>query len=274
MKFNITVLLFFLLLVFSVCEPDPSTPDLGESISFDYGAKIETKFRDGQVRTSYEYYDSNEQLIESVIYESRYKYIYDSSGKLVSVFRCRITNCEAGVTEIMVYDEDDNLLGSHTTSTNSSDTTIFNQTKFYNSDNQLTHEMTDNGIYYYTDQEYEKWSFYKYQKDLIKTEIQKINSDTSWIGSYYYNTDDLLKRIEYWKENIFRFITYEYDENGNIVSKALDAGPEELAGNVEFHVHENRREFEYDSLGRISVERLFNHKEELQWSKKYIYFKE
>ncbi len=273
MKFTFTVLLFFLLLVFSVCESDSSTPDLSQSISFDYAAKIETKFRDGQIRTSYEYYNSNEQLIESVSYESRIKYKYDSSGKLISIFRCRISNCEAGVIEVMVYDENDNHLGSHLTSTNSSDTTIFIQTKFYNSNKQLNHEMTDKGINNYTNQEYEKWSFYEYQNDLIVTEIQKINLDTSWIGSYYYDSDDLLKKIEYWREENFRFITYDYDKKGNIISKVLDAGPKELAKDVGFHVNENRKEFEYDSLGRISVEKLFNHKGELQLKDKYTYFK-
>lgn len=270
MKFNITILLSCLL-VFSVCEPDSSTPDLSESISFDYGAKIETEFNDGHVRTSYEYYNSNEQLIESVNYESRYKYKYDSSGKLVSVFRCRINNCEAGVTEIMVYDEDDNLLGSYYTSKNSFDTTNFNQTKFYNSLNQLTHEMTRSGTDAYGE-DFEYWSHYKYEDELIQKEIQKINADTVWTGFYYYTSDGLLKRIEFWKENKYRFITYDYDEKRKIISKVLDAGPEKLAENVGFHVNENRREFEYDSLGRISVEKLFNHKEELQLSDKYTYF--
>ncbi|OAN60701.1 hypothetical protein A8B79_09265 [Balneola sp. EhC07] len=244
-------------------------------IEYDYGLKIVTTFENGHSGDSYKYYNANEKLVESVGYESRNKFKYDSLGVLKEVFRCRMYNCEFGIRELLIYDNSGNNIGSYTTTDSlvNVDTADFIQTKFYNSDNQLTHELTDRGMNYHTKEKFEKWSFYEYEDDLIKKEFQKINSDTEWTGLYFYNSNDLLRKIEYWNDKQYRFITYRYNEDGKLISKILESGPEELADNVAFNVNNNKRKIEYDNLGRISVIELFNHKEELQWHKKHTYFK-
>ncbi|MBO6523044.1 MAG: hypothetical protein JJ971_04400 [Balneolaceae bacterium] len=275
MKYIIPFLLVTLFLVCSFCEPDSSTPDLIQQIVFDHGVKIETTFENGHSRDSYEYYNDNDKLIESVGYEYRSQLKYDSLGVLKEVFHCRMYNCEIGIRELFIYDNSGNNIGSYATTDSlvNIDTVSFTQTKYYNALNQLVREMTNSGTDVYGE-DFEYWSHYNYENDLIKIEFQTRNRDTIWTGSYSYNSRELLEKIEYWNEENYRFITHRYNENEKLVSKTLESGPEELAENVAFHVNSNKYEFAYDSLGRKSEAKLFNHKDELQWSKKYTYFKQ
>lgn len=272
-KYFLPVLSLFIIISCSSRNNNPRIPDFSQSINFNYGIKKIAEFKDDTSLVSYEYYDKQDNLVERVGYEYRTKFHYDSLGQLSKKFNCRIYNCEIGWWSFLKYNDHGNYIGSFNSkdSTLSFDTVKVEQIKFYNSNNDLIKELSDSGTDLNGDK-FEVWKYYTYQDGLAKKEIEKRNEDTVWIGTYNYNLHNDLSRIEYWRGDKYRFIDYEYSEDGKLLEKHTESNLYELSDSTLISLNNSTTVYEYDSQGRLEKESTYNHREELYRKFVYSYF--
>lgn len=248
-------------------------PDFSHSINFDYGIKKIAEFEDDTSLVSYEYYNNDHDIVEIVGYEYRTKFYYDPLGQLSKKFNCRMYNCEIGWWSFLKYDEHGNFIGSFNSkdSTISFDTVKVEQINFYDSDNQLVKELIDSGRNFYGE-DFEVWKYYQYQNGLIKKETEIRNDDTVWVGTHNYNSNNDLTRIEYWREDKYRFIAYKYSTEGKLIGKYLESNLYELTDSTIISLNNSSTVYEYDSHGRLLKESTYNHRGELYRKFVYRYF--
>jgi hypothetical protein len=182
-------------------------------------------------------------------------------------------NCEIGWWSFLKYDDQGNYMGSFNSkdSVMSFDTVKVEQVKFYDSDNNLIKELEDSGTDF-NGNKFELWKFYEYQEGVVKKEIEKRNEDTVWVGTYTYNSNYNLSRIEYWRDNKYRFIDYEYSEDGKLIEKQTESNLYELTDSTIISLNNSSTVYEYDSQGRLLKELTYNHRGELYREFVYRYF--
>jgi len=272
MKLFRIIISFLIVFLFWSCQSNKRhIPDFSDNIDYCYKTTVYSILDKKKEIYSYDYYDKHDNLIESVGFERRTKFIYDSIGHLQEKFICRMYNCEVGFRQIFIKDDFGNIMGIHNTREKELDldTIDFKQTKFYNEKNQLIRELTysntgSDGVYF------EYWKHYTYETNRIISDIEMFNNnDTIWSGKYLYDDFGNLTSIIYTNKGSVKTKTFEYDQCGNLIKETIEKDKHLLAKDVSFCVDNNTTAYVYDDNKRLVEKTRYNHKSEV-WNK-FIY---
>lgn len=242
------------------CNSNEKIPDFSSEINFAYKSIEYSGDPKKNEIISFKYFDNNHKLIEQIGNESRTKYFYNEKGKLKEKLNCRIFNCDIGWVEILIYDINENYIGSKyiPKKFKNSKQRKFEQIKFYDQNNNLIKELSDSGNY--TDgNSWQKWKFYYYENNKIVKEIEKENDEIIWTGDYEYDKSNNLVAIR--RKNKFKYENefYQYDKSKRIIKHSIE-NEEILNENVSFSAKNNSTTYKYDKIGRKIEEITFNHK--------------
>ena len=177
MLFRIILSFTILLLLWTCRSSKQHIPDFSDEIDYAYKAIVYSQSKNEREIYSYKYYNEHDNLIESVRFEHRLKFLYDSIGNLQEEFWCRMYNCEIGIREIFMKDDFGNTIGVFRTNTYENnlnlDTVSFRQIKFYDEKNQLTEELihSSNNVY---GEYFEEWKYYFYENNRIISGIEML----------------------------------------------------------------------------------------------------
>ncbi len=216
------------------------------------------------------YFNTNNQLIEELAGENRIKYIYDANDKLIQKKYCRFQNGNTSYRQVLVYDEHDNYIGSYfkRDTITDSDSIAFDTVKFYNNQQHLVRELIQTGTNV-SGKKHEHWKEYVYQNDTIRHEIELINKDTVWLGSYQYDKRGNLIEIHKEKNTRFETIEYTYNQLNQLVNKKITGNKYPIDNYTVFTVSKNSVVYKYDIYGRLQSEIIYNHKGEIY--RKFLY---
>jgi uncharacterized protein RhaS with RHS repeats len=236
-----------------------------DGFQFDYAIKHFYEDTTDQDNLRYtEFYDSNDQLIRvSGPEEGCTRYFYDNKRKLKETIRGR--NCSSGIREIMIYDQNDNLLGIYKTrdSLVNLDTIKFNQTRFYDKENKLTRELEREGTFP-NGQHFETWNHYFYKDNQITEVIVNQNEGLLWNCTYFYDNSGRLKEIRKTRRTVVDSETYTYDKSGRIIEENIQSNEYPLTPETSFSARNNKTLYKYNSLGQLVEEITLNHKDKVQ----------
>jgi hypothetical protein len=248
------------ILILFGCNSNNKIPDFSSEINYAYKTIQYSGNQKENEIISYKYFDNNEKLLEQIGKESRTKYFYNEIGKLKEKLNCRIYNCDIGWREILIYDNNNNYIGSKYIPKKFKNVNPrkFEQIKFYNKNNNIIKELSDSG----TDVEgniWEEWKFYYYEKGKIVKEIEKHNDKIIWTGIYEYDENNNLVSIKRKNKLKYENELFQYDKSNRLIKQSIE-NEEILNENVSFSVKNNSTSYKYDKIGRLIEEITFNHK--------------
>ena len=259
MKTSINILLILILL--SSCHSDRS-----KSVSFynfDYDYELRSYNSDDlENHKSSQFYLGGKIIRHTDREGGCFRYYYDSVGRITETTWGR--NCDDGLRTIYVYDSLKNHIGYYIAedSNDSFDNQKFVQIYFYNSENRLINERTDEGVDI-TGVSYEIWKYYTYSGDLINTETIIRNSDTIWIGFYSYNSKKQLKSIHRIKDEFYETERFKYNNNGLKVEEEIRSNKDQITPETSFSSGNNKIIYKFDSEGIIKERKTLNHNGEV-----------
>ena len=260
-------LIFPILIFISSCQTRDEFPDISNRIDFEYKQLKYSREVSSQNLEGIRFFSKDSSLIETIGYEYRMKLIYDNQNNLIETYNCRMYNCNVGSRKFYFYDNRTNLIGNSNmyrfNSEVNRDTIKFEQTKFYNSNNQIEKELVFKG------NGYETWKNYKYSEKRIVREIEIQNSDTIWVGNYFYDKKNNLTEISRRFGNKYEIELFFYNEFNKIAEKRIMSNEHKVDKYTSHSVNNNFTEYKYNENGLIKEKTHFNHLGEEQW--KYIY---
>jgi hypothetical protein len=192
------------------------------------------------------------------------KYYYNLRGDVVETRRGR--TCEYGKwRKFFIYDFLNNHTGYYSTTDSivNLDTIAFNQIYFYDSENRLIKELSNSGRTI-KGEEFEIWKFYTYRDSLIETETTTWNNDTTWIGKYYYDSNRRLNIIHRTQKEVYETEIFIYHQNGLLAERAKVSTENPVTPITSFSAGNLRQTFEYDSIGTLIKQTIFNHEGKIQ----------
>lgn len=252
--------IIIIILILFGCNSNNKIPDFSSEIDYAYKTIQYSGNQKENEIISYKYFDNNGKLLEQIGKESRTKYFYNEKGKLKEKLNCRIYDCDIGWREILIYDINNNYIGSKYIPKKFKDVKPlkFEQVKFYDKNNNLIKILSDSG----TDVEgnnWEKWKFYYYENGKIAKEIEKQNDKIIWTGIYEYDENNNLVSIKRKNQRNYENELFRYDKNKRLIEQSIK-NEEILNENVSFSVKNNSTTYKYDKMGRQIEEITFNHK--------------
>ena len=253
--------ILLLLIIISSCQSKNDFTDISNQIDFSYKQIISSNNNLKEIK----YFSNDSLLIESIGFENRTKLIYDNNKKLIATYNCRVYNCDFGSRKLLFYDKNDNLIGDFLTieKTVDRDTIKFEQTKFYNSENQIEKELVFKG------NGYETWKNYEYSENRIMSEIEIQNSDTIWVGNYFYDKRNNLIQISRRFNEKYEIELFFYNSSNKIAEHKMMSNEHKIDKYTSHSVNNNSTEYKYHENGLIKEKTHFNHLSEERW--KYIY---
>ena len=257
--------LFLILILAFSCQGESIllNPDniayLNKSIEHDYRIKKHYERDNKKWLLSIEYFLNN-NLVERIWSDFRRQYFYDADGKLTKINYCRFNYCDGDNWEVMKYDKNNNLIGSFRTKDSivNMNCVEFNQTKFYNSKNQLTKELSDTG----TSTNGEKWEYWKsylYFNNRIEQIIETRNNDTVWICKNRYNDKGNLIGIDKINGDIFENIIFKYDSKNRLIKESFESNNYPYDEKTPFSVKNYSTILKYNHDGKLISEITYNH---------------
>jgi len=258
--------ILLLLIIVSSCQSRNEFADISNQIDFAYKQlKYSDKVSDKNLN-GIGYFSKDSLLIEKVGFEYRTKLIYDDENKLIETKGFRSPR------KLHFYDKNNNFIGIYYTSDSIVDrnTIKIEQTKFYNSDNSLKRELIQsgkgvNGKYF------ETWKEYIYLENKIIKEIETRNSDTIWIGDYYYDRDNNLSEISRKLADKYEIEIFSFNKFNKIKTHIILSNEHKIDKHTSYSVNNNRTEYLYYKNGLIKEETRFNHLGEKVWKNIYEY---
>jgi hypothetical protein len=211
-----------------------------------------------------EFYDSTDRLIRvSGPEEGCTRYFYNDKGKLKQTIWGR--NCFGGIREIMIYDQNDNLLGTYSTrdSLVNLDTVKFKQTRFYDTENKIIKELEREGNFA-NGQHFEIWNQYSYKNQRIDEVLISQNEGLLWTGKYIYDSNGNLKEISKKRNSITDTETFRYDSIGKLVERVISSNEYPLTPEVSHSARNQRVLYKYNSMGQLVEQITLNHKDKVQ----------
>ncbi|WP_299365411.1 hypothetical protein [Winogradskyella sp.] len=257
-------------IVFLSCQTRTEFPNVSNQIDFAYKQlKYIDKVSEKNLR-GVRYFSNDSLLIEVIGHEYRYKLIYDSNNKLTEEYDCRMYNCDVGYRKLFFYDKNNNFIGNfYTLETEvDKDTISFKQTKFYNSNNQLIKELIQSGKNA-KGEYFETWKVYDYVNNRINKEIETHNSDTIWVGNYFYDKKNNLSQITRRFGDKYEIELFFYSTSNQIKEHRIMSNEYQIEKSTSYSTNNNSTQYLYYDNGLIKEKVHYNHLGEEHW--KYIY---
>ncbi len=265
-----SILLLFIII--SSCETRTEFPDISNQIEFAYKQlRYSDKVSDKNLK-GIRFFSNDSLLIETIGFEYRYKLVYDSNNKLLEEYGCRMYNCDVGSRKIYFYDDKNNLIGNFHTSDSmiDKDTIDFKQTKFYNPNNQLIKELIQSGNNV-KGEYFETWKEYEYLSNKIIKEVEMYNSDTIWIGDYFYDKRNNLTQITRRFGDKYEIELFFYNKSNQIKEHRIMSNEHKVDKYTSHSVNNNSTEYQYYDNGLIKEKIHYNHLGEERWKHIYEY---
>ena len=260
--------IILLLSIISSCQSRNEFTDISNQIDFAYKQlRYSDKVSDENLK-GIRYFSRDSLLIETIGFEYRTKLIYNDNKKLIETYNCsRGYNCDFGSRKLLFYDKNDNLIGHFSTTEKivDRDTIKFEQTIFYNSENQIEKKLVFRG------NGYETWKNYEYSENRIIREIETQNSDTIWIGNYFYDKKNNLIEISRRSTNKYEIELFFYNKFNEIAEKRIMSNEHKIDKYNSYSANNNSTEYKYNENGLIKEQTHFNHLGEEYWKHIYKY---
>lgn len=262
--------ILLLLIIVSSCQTRNEITDISNQIDFAYKQFEYSDEISDENLNGISYFSKDSLLIETIGFEYRAKLIYDDNNKLIETYNCsRGYNCSFGSRKLLFYDKNDNLIGDFSTTEKTIDrnTIKFEQTKFYNLQNQIEKELVFRG------NGYETWKNYEYSENRIIREIEIQNSDTIWIGNYFYDKKNNLIEISRRFANKYEIELFFYNKLDKIAEQRIISNEHKIDKYTSHSANNNSTEYKYSENGLIKEKTHFNHLAEERWKFVYKYEK-
>jgi hypothetical protein len=259
--------ILLILIIISSCQTRDEFPDISNQIDFEYKQLKYSREVSSENLKGIHFFSKDSSLIEKVGYEYRMKLIYDNQNNLIETHNCRMYNCNLSSRKFYFYDKSNNLIGSSSTYKFNSkvhrDTIKFEQTKFYNLENQIEKELIFRG------NGYETWKNYEYSENRIIREVEIQNYDTIWIGNYFYDKNNNLIQISRRFKEKYEIELFFYNKFNKIAEHRIMSNENKVGKYTSHSSNNNSTEYKYYENGLIKEKTHYNHLAEERW--KYIY---
>ena len=266
-KMNRLKSILLILIIISSCQTRDEFPDISNQIDFEYKQLKYSREVSSENLKGIHFFSKDSSLIEKVGYEYRMKLIYDNQNNLIETHNCRMYNCNLSSRKFYFYDKSNNLIGSSSTYKFNSkvhrDTIKFEQTKFYNLENQIEKELIFRG------NGYETWKNYEYSENRIIREVEIQNYDTIWIGNYFYDKNNNLIQISRRFKEKYEIELFFYNKFNKIAEHRIMSNENKVGKYTSHSSNNNSTEYKYYENGLIKEKTHYNHLAEERW--KYIY---
>lgn len=249
-----------------------ATTDKGHYYDFEYDYEIKSYYSNSDDPENFRYSEfyRNDTLIRQIDREgSCLRFFYNSTGQIAETRWGR--NCSYGRRNLFIYDSLNNHIGYFSTmdSIINLDTVKYDQILFYDNQNRLIKKRTDkrknmDGV------DFETWKHFVYLNNKIDREIILTNGDTIWNGKYYYNTNENLIKIHRERKKVYETEFFKYNSAGLLIEKEIISTANPITPETSFSAGNNKRTYEYDSNGFLTIERVLNHKGKVQIKTIYL----